>query len=75
MAARIKSEQEQRLRELADQSGLSANEFLERELDSILAYREDLVAAVKRGDEDIAAGRLLSNEKVFARIEERLKGR
>jgi predicted transcriptional regulator len=75
MAVQIRPEQEQRLQQLAAQSGLSADEYLQREVDSILEYQEDMARTVKRGDEDIAAGRFVSNEQVFARIQERLRGR
>jgi predicted transcriptional regulator len=75
MAVQLKPEQEQRLQQLAAQSGLTADEYLQQQVDSILEYQEDLAAAVKRGDEDIAAGRLLSHEEVFARIDKRLKDR
>jgi predicted transcriptional regulator len=74
IAVQIRPEQEQRLQQLAAQSGLSADEYLQREVDSILEYQEDMARAVKRGDDDIAAGRLLSNEEVFASLQDRLRG-
>ena len=75
MAVQLKPEQEERLQQLAAQAGVTADEYLQQQVDSLLEYQEDLAAAVKRGDEDIAAGRLLANEEVFARIERRLKDR
>jgi predicted transcriptional regulator len=75
MTLQIRPEQEARVQQLAAGSGLTADEYLQQQVDSILEYQEDLAMAVKRGDDDIAAGRLLSNEEVFARIQERLRGR
>jgi predicted transcriptional regulator len=75
MAVQLRPEQEERLQQLATQAGVTADEYLQQQVDSLLEYQEDLAVAVKRGDEDIAAGRLLANEEVFARIERRLKDR
>jgi predicted transcriptional regulator len=75
MAVQLKPEQEERLQQLAAQAGVTADVYLQEQVDSLLEYQEDLAAAVKRGDEDIAAGRLLANEEVFARLERRLKDR
>jgi predicted transcriptional regulator len=75
MAVQLKPEQEERLQQLAAQAGVTADEYLQQQVDSLLEYQEDLAAAVKRGDEDIAAGSLLTNEEVFARLEKRLKDR
>jgi predicted transcriptional regulator len=75
VAVQIRPEQEQRLQQLAARAGLSADELLQRQLDSFLAYEEDIAATVKRGDEDIEAGRFLTHEEVFAGVEKRLKDR
>jgi predicted transcriptional regulator len=75
MAVQLKPEQEGRLQQLATQAGVTADEYLQQQVDSLLEYQEDLAATVKRGDDDIAAGRLLTNEEVFARLERRLKDR
>jgi predicted transcriptional regulator len=75
MAVQLKPEQEQRLQRLAAQSGLTVDELLQRQLDNFLDYQEDLARAVKRGDEDIAAGRVLECEEVVARVEKLLQGR
>ena len=75
MAVQLKPEQEERLQQLARQAGVTADVYLQEQVDSLLEYQEDLAAAVKRGDEDIAAGRLLANEEVFAQLEKRLKDR
>ena len=74
MAVQIRPEQERRLADLAMQSGLSAEEFLQLELDSFLDYQEDLARLAKRGDEDIAAGRVVTQDDVVARVEKLLKG-
>jgi predicted transcriptional regulator len=75
MAVQLKPEQEERLQQLAAQAGVTADVYLQQQVDTLLEYQEDLAAAVKRGDEDIEAGRLLSNEEVSARIEKQLKER
>jgi predicted transcriptional regulator len=75
MAVQLKPEQEERLQQLATQAGVTADEYLQEQVGLLLEYQEDLAAAVKRGDEDIAADRLLTNEEVFARLERRLKDR
>jgi predicted transcriptional regulator len=75
MAVQLKPEQEQRLQHLASQSGLTMDELLQRQLDHFLDYQEDLAMAVKRGDEDIAAGRVLEHDEVVARIEKLLQSR
>lgn len=75
MAVQLKPEQEERLQHLAAQAGVTADEYLQQQVDSLLEYQEDLAVAVKRGNEDIAAGRLLSHDEAFARIEKRLRDR
>jgi predicted transcriptional regulator len=75
MAIQIRPEQEQRLNHLASRSGLTPDELLQQQLDRFLDYHEDLAMAVRRGDEDIAAGRVLDHEEVAGRIEMLLHGR
>jgi predicted transcriptional regulator len=71
MAIQLTAELEQDLQNLADQSNTTADDVAQRALEDFVAYRRDLNEAVQRGDEDIAAGRILTNEEVFARIEAR----
>lgn len=61
--------QEQRLQHLATYSGRTADELVQEEMDRFLAYEEEMLRAVQRGDEDIAAGRLLEHSEVVARVE------
>jgi predicted transcriptional regulator len=75
MAVQLKPEQEQRLQQPAAQSGLTVDELLQRQLDSFLDYQEDLTMAVKRGDEDVAAGRVVEHDAVVARIDKLLQSR
>ena len=75
MAVQLKPGQEERLQHLASQSGLTPDELLQQQLDRFLDYQEDLARAVKRGDEDIAAGRVVEHDEVVARIEKLLQGR
>jgi predicted transcriptional regulator len=71
----LKPEQEQRLQQLAAQSGLRVDELLPRQLDQFLDCQDDLAMAVKRGNEDIAAGRVVEHDEVVARIEKLLQSR
>jgi len=66
---------EQDLQHLAAQSNTTADDVAQRALEDYVAYRRDLNEAVRRGDEDIAAGRLFKHEEVFARIEARLNSK
>jgi len=66
---------EQDLQHLAAQSNTTADDVAQRALEDYVAYRRDLNEAVRRGDEDIAAGRLFTHEEVFARIEARLNSK
>ena len=75
MAVQLKPEQEERLKHLASQSGLTSDELLQQQLDRFLDYQDDLAMAVKRGDEDIAAGRVLEHDEVVARIYKLLRSR
>jgi len=71
MAIQLTAELEEDLQHLAAQSNTTADDVAQRALEDFVAYRRELNEAVQRGDEDIAAGRVLTNEEVFARIEAR----
>jgi predicted transcriptional regulator len=75
MALQLTPALEQQLQELASQSDLTADELAQRALESFVAYRRELNEAVRLGDEDIAAGRVLEHEEVVARIERLLAAR
>jgi len=75
MAVHLTPEQEQRLQHLAAETHRTADELAQEGVDRFLAYEEDLHATVKRGREDIAAGRLVEHEEVFARVEQLLRNR
>ncbi|SEG05424.1 Predicted transcriptional regulator [Bryocella elongata] len=75
MSVALTPEQEQRLQHLAAQTSLSPDELAQRGVDRFLDQEEELLLAVKRGDEDIAAGRTVEHEVVVARIENLLHGR
>jgi predicted transcriptional regulator len=66
---------EQRLQHLAAETHRTPDEVAQEGLDRFLAYEEDLHATVTRGREDIAAGRLIEHDEVFARIENLLRSR
>jgi len=44
-------------------------------MDRFLAYEEEVLAAVQKGEEDIKAGRVLEHHEVVARIEGLLSDR
>lgn len=67
--------QEERLRHLAARTALTPDKLVQESLDRLLDYEEELLLAVKRSDEDIAAGRVLEHEDVVARIETLLQSR
>lgn len=75
MSVHLTPEQEQRLEHLAAQTQRSADELAQQGMERFLAYEEDILATVKRGRDDIATGRLLEHEEVFARIEKLLQSR
>ena len=74
MVVQLKPGQEERLQHLASRSGLTPDELLQQQLDRFLDYQEDLAMAVRRGDEDIVAGRVVEHGEVVARIEKLLQG-
>ena len=59
---------EERLEVLAAQTHRSAQELAQEGMEHFLAYEEDMVATVKRGREDFAAGRTVSHEEVLLRL-------
>jgi predicted transcriptional regulator len=61
--------QEKRLQHLAAHAGRTPDELVQEEVDRFLAYEEEMLWAVQRGNEDIAAGRVLEHSQVVARIE------
>lgn len=75
MAVHLTPALEQELQDLAAQSNVTPDELAQHALEGFVAYRRDLNEAVKRGDEDIAAGRVLEHEEVVARINRRLQSR
>jgi predicted transcriptional regulator len=68
MPVHLTPDLEQELQNLAAQSNSTADELAQRALEDFVAYRRDLNDAVKRGDEDITAGRVLDHDEVVARI-------
>ena len=75
MAVHLTPALEQELQELAAQSNITPDELAQHALEDFVAYRRDLNDAVKRGDEDIAAGRVLEHDEVIARINRLLQTR
>ena len=60
---------EQDLKHLASETHSSIDQVAQQALESYVAYKLSLSAIVKRGDADIAAGRLISSEEMLERIE------
>jgi predicted transcriptional regulator len=71
MPLRLTPELEQRLAQLASQSRRTPEQVTEEALDLFLTEQEEILAAIKEGDDDIAAGRVLDHEEVVARFEKR----
>jgi predicted transcriptional regulator len=69
MAVQLKPEQEQELKEIAAQGGLSADEHAQRAVEQYLLWRNDFVAAVRVGLAESERGELLEHERVVERIE------
>ncbi len=72
MALNLTPALEADLQHLAAQSNTTADDVAQRALEDYVAYRRDLNEAVQRGNEDIAAGRVLTHEEVFAEIDKLL---
>lgn len=75
MPLHLTPELEQRLEQLAAQTDRTPEEIALEGMDRFLAYEEEILAAVKKGEEDIAAGRVLEHHEVVARINRLLNGR
>ena len=75
MAIEITPALEQDLEHLAVEYRTSVGELAQRALEEFVACEGDLCAAAKRGDADIAAGRLLDHEEVVERIDRLLASR
>jgi predicted transcriptional regulator len=71
MPLRLTPELEQRLAQLASQSRRTPEQLTEEALDLFLTEQEEIFAAIKEGDDDIAARRVLDHEEVVARFEKR----
>ncbi len=72
MTVQLTPVQEARLQNLAARTALTPDELVRGTVDRFLDQEEDFLAAIKRGDEDIAAGRLIEHDEVVARIEKLL---
>ena len=75
MAVHLTPALEQELQDLAAQSHITPDELAQHALEGFVAYRRDLNDAVRRGDEDIAAGRVIEHNEVVARIDRLLQSR
>ena len=71
MPLHLTPELEQRLEQVAAQTGRAREELAHEVLDRFLTEQEEILAAIKEGDDDIAAGRVLAHEEVVARFEKR----
>ncbi len=73
MNVELTSAQEQRLKHLAAETNRTPDDLAREGFDFFLAYKEDIRATVRRGRQDIEAGRLVSHDDVFADIDEMLQ--
>jgi predicted transcriptional regulator len=71
MPLHLTPELEQRLEQVAAQSGRTPEELAHEALDRFVTEQEEILAAIQEGDDDIAAGRVLDHEEVVARFEKR----
>ena len=75
MTLELTPDLEQDLQHLAAQSNSTPDELAQHALEDFVAYRRDLSEAVKRADDDIAAGRVIPHEEVVDRIERLLQSK
>jgi predicted transcriptional regulator len=71
MPLHLTPELEQRLQQLAAQSGRTPEQLAQEALDLFLTEQEEILAAIQEGDDDIASGNVLPHEEVVARFEKR----
>ncbi len=68
MTVELNAALQQELHHLAAERGISVDDLAQHAIESFVRQERDLSAAVQRGDEDIAAGRLLQHDNVVSRI-------
>ena len=71
MPLHLTPELEQRLAQLAAQTDRTPEEFALEAVDLFVTEQEEILAAIREGDDDIAQGNVLSHEEVVARFERR----
>ena len=72
MAVQLKPGQEERLQQLASQSGLTPDQLAVEVLDGYLKYIEDLAAQVREGEDSAERDGWLTHQEVFERLNKRL---
>ncbi len=65
--------QEVRLQNLAAHAERSPQEIAQEGMERFLAYEEEALAALRKSEEDVRAGRVMEHDVVVARIERLLQ--
>ena len=69
MAIHLSPELEETLQDLAAADKVTVDDLAQEALSEFVAYKRMLRESVERGRADAAAGRVVSSEEVFARIQ------
>jgi predicted transcriptional regulator len=69
MSLQLTPDLEQKLEHLAAETRRSPDDLAQEGLEQFLAQEEDILATVRRGRDDFAAGRVHEHDMVVARIE------
>jgi predicted transcriptional regulator len=73
MTVHLTTAQEQRLEIIAAASNRTADELAQEALDAYLQHVEMLTSAVREGEESAERDGWLTNEEVFAQLQERIR--
>lgn len=69
MSLQLTPDLEAKLQHLATETHRSPDDLAQEGMEQFLAHEEDLLATVRRGREDLAAGRVHEHDAVVARVE------
>jgi predicted transcriptional regulator len=72
MALQLKPEQEERLKHLAEERGVTPEQVLDEMIDRILDHVDGLAADLREGEESAEREGWLTQEEVFERLHHRL---
>lgn len=72
MAVNLKPGQEEQLRQIAAERGITVEQVLEEVLDRYINHFQGLMADLREGEESAEREGWLTNEEVFERLQHRL---